>query len=152
MINLKNLENVDTNYDFELAPGVWFSENRWVIQYRQSEHITLNFDYELGEHGHKLTDYPDLLFFHKALTYYAMPKLVKMNTTSFNSTTSYSAYIKKTILCFFHEQQLVNKTLIGALIPSQFLDFIDESLTLAKTLGNKADLHRPNSALRFIRH
>jgi hypothetical protein len=152
MISLKNLSNVETNYDFELAPGVWFSENKWIIQYRQSEHITINFDYELGEHGHRLTDYPDLLFFHKALAYYAMPKLVKMTTTSFNSTLSISNYIKKIILCFFHEQQFVNKTLIGALIPTQFLDFIDDSITLAETLGDKADLNRLNSAFRFIRH
>ncbi len=152
MINLINLSNVDINNDFELTAGIWFSENTWKIQYRQSEHITINFDYELGEHGHKLTDYPDLLFFHKALTYYAMPKLVKMTTTSFNSTVAMSGNIKKTILCFFHEQQFVNKTLIGSLIPSQFLDFIDDSITLTKTLGDKADLNRLYSTLRFIRH
>jgi len=152
MINLVNLSFAASSFDFEITNNVWFQQNKWKIQYRQSEHISLNFNYDLGEHGQRLTDYPDLLFFHKALTYYALPKLVKKKTTSFHSTEAIFGNIKKVILCFFYTQQLVNKVLIGALVSNQFLKFINDSLILAESLGDNADINRLISSVRFIRH
>lgn len=75
-MKLIKISKLASSEDFEIFPGVWFKrDSKWKIQYRQSEHILLDFDYEL-EDGIYLSQFPDLVILHKSLSYAVMPSLV----------------------------------------------------------------------------
>jgi integrase len=116
----------------EVFEGVKFTENKWTIQYEQSEHISFNFNFFLGRGTVTLLDFPDLLFWSKALTYYAFPQILKIQNTSWRSVESTFNAIKMLIIEFLYPGGFISKHMISLITPNQLKNHITQNFKKVK--------------------
>lgn len=122
---VKNVADLNSLDDLEVASGVRFGENCWRIPYGTSEHVTFRFDDILDGKNSKIADFPALEMFLKILTYYSFPEAATNDYRSWNSTFYGFSYIRHFAKEFLFERFLVTKGLIRNIDGEQIKDFLD---------------------------
>tara|TARA_R110002049_G_scaffold297673_1_gene486972 strand:- start:2717 stop:4663 length:1947 start_codon:yes stop_codon:yes gene_type:complete len=122
---IKNIANLNSLDDLEVAPGVYFPDNTWHIVIDQSEHISLQFNGILDSEGSKLSNFPDLNKFLKILTYYSFPDSVTTNARSWVTTSAHFKIIRTFAREFLFKNFLVTNRLIASIDGEQIKGFLD---------------------------
>ena len=121
----KNIADIGSLADLEVAPGVYFNEHTWKIRVSDSEHKSFYFSRILDCYDARITDYPDLLLFAKILTFYMFPESPLHEIRSWNSTERYFEVVSSLIGEFFYKKFFVTKELISNVDPIQLEEFLN---------------------------
>lgn len=127
---IKNLKEVQSLYETEVAPGVRFGEPTWRINIGHSEHVTFNFSSVLDAQNAHSCDYPDLVDFIKILTAYTFPSSPTNEMRSWRSSLGMFATIRRFAQDFLFEKFFVAKNTISLIDPSQIRQFLNRSVQL----------------------
>lgn len=138
MLNLIDFSKLSSTSELLVSEGVKFGQNSWRIQWNQSEHITLDFSFGLGDGKDKITNHPDLLIFMKILTYYSFP------TSPFNKLQSWDSTLAKywgIYICvsgLFYRNQITTASLISNVTLPQLHAFVRKEILAAETDSGSA--------------